>query len=51
MKSRLDKLEGVIYMKNLRHSEISSDNICDEVGDRSDNLRVVTEKVYQFTRV
>ena len=41
----LDKLESVITTKNLRHNRILSDNLCDEVGDRIDNLRVVVEKV------
>ena len=37
----LDKLLSVIGMNNLRCSGILSDNFRDEVGDRSDNLRVV----------
>ena len=41
----LDKLLSVIGMNNLRCSGILSDNFRDEVGDRSDNLRVVVEKV------
>ena len=44
-KKGLDKLKSDFDMKNLRRSEILSDNLCGEVGDCSDNLRVVVEKV------
>ena len=44
-KRGLDKLKSIIDMKNLRCSGILSDNLRDEVGDRSDNLKVVAEKV------
>ena len=40
-KSGLEKLESVISTKNLRRS----DNLYDEVGDYSDNLKAVAEKV------
>ena len=45
MKRGLDKLESVINTKNLRCSGILSDNLHDEVGDCSDNFRIVVEKV------
>ena len=41
----LDKLESVISTKNLRHNRILSDNLHDEVGDRSESLRAVAWKV------
>ena len=44
-KRGLEKLERVINTKNLTRSGILSDNLSDEVGDCSDNLIVVTEKV------
>ena len=44
-KRGLDKLKSVIGMKNLRCNEILSDNIRDEKDDRTENLRVITEKV------
>ena len=45
LKRVLEKLKSIIRMKNLRRSRILSDNLRDEVGDYSDNLRVVVEKV------
>ena len=45
MKKGLDKLESVISKKNLNHSRILSENLRDEVGDCSDNLKAVAEKV------
>ena len=45
MKRGLDKLESIIDSKNLRHSGILSGNLRDEVGDCSDNLRAVVEKI------
>ena len=39
------KLESIIGTKNLRRSGILSDNHRDEVGDNSDNLKAVVEKV------
>ena len=45
MKRVLDKLKSVIGTKNLRRGRILSDNLHDKVGDYSDNLRVVAEKV------
>ena len=44
-KRGLDKLESIISTKNLRRSGILSDNLHDEMGDCSDNLKVVAEKV------
>ena len=44
-KRGLDKLESVSGTENLRHSGILSNNLCDEVGDRSDNLKVIAEEV------
>ena len=41
----LDKLENVINTNNLRRSEIFSDNLRDQVGDCSDNIRAVSKKV------
>ena len=41
----LEKLKSIIGTKNLRHSRILNDNLCDEVGDCSDNLRAIVEKV------
>ena len=41
----MNKLESVISIKNLCCSGILSDNLCDEVGDLSDNLREIAEKV------
>ena len=46
-KRGLDKLESVISTKNLRHSGILSYNLCDEVGDCSDNPKAVVEEVDQ----
>ena len=44
LKRVLEKFKSIIRMKNLRRSRILSDNHRDEVGDYSDNLRVVVEK-------
>ena len=44
-KRGLEKLESFIDTNNLRHCGILSKNLHDELGDRSDNLRVVVEKV------
>ena len=44
-KRSLDKLKSVIGTKNLRHSRILSDNLRDEMGDYSDNLKAVPVKV------
>ena len=41
----LDKLTGIINMENLWHSGVLSGNLYDEVGDCSDNLRVIAQKV------
>ena len=41
----LDRLESVIGMTNLWPIEILSDNFRDEVGDHSDNLKAIVEKV------
>ena len=41
----LNKLESSIGTKNPRRSKTLSDNLHDEVGDHSDNLRVVEEEV------
>ena len=43
----LDKLKSIISMKNHWCSEVLSDNLRDEVGDCSDNLRAIKEKVDQ----
>ena len=44
-KRGLEKLKSVFNTNNLRRSGILSDNLCDEVGDYSDNLKVIVEKV------
>ena len=51
MKRGLDKLESVIDSKNLRCSRILSDNIYDEVGDCSDNLKAVAENVDDNSKI
>ena len=45
LKRGLDQIESFIGMKNLRCNGILSDNLCDEVCDSSENLRVVAKKV------
>ena len=32
-------------MKNLQRIQILSNNLCEEVSDPNDNLRVITEKI------
>ena len=44
-KRGLDKLESIIGTKNFRRSRILSDNLHDEVGDSSDNLKAVVQKL------
>ena len=44
-KRGLDNLNSIINAKNLRHSGILSDNLRDKVGDHSENLKAVAEKV------
>ena len=43
----LHKLTSIISMKNLWCSGVLSDNIRDEVGDCSDNLMAIAEKLDQ----
>ena len=44
-KRGLDKLKSIIGTKNHWRSRILSDDFHDEVGDRSDNVRVIVDKV------
>ena len=41
----LEKLKSVIPTKNIWHSGVLSDDFRDEVGDCSENLRAITEKI------